>query len=132
MLAGSVLAGLLASVACAPPPTIPTAPREPQVRHGPTELVAGLYVEGGPAPLPGCPQQPRGPFRGTLTAVSARTGAVVARRTLHADGRLFVLPLAPGTYLLRATSAGGLRTLPQRVTIPAHHTVRQDVFVAVP
>ncbi len=59
-------------------------------------------------------------------------GASVARETLRRSGRLFVLRLRPGRYEVRATERGGPRTVPQTVTIPAHTTVRQDVFIDVP
>jgi hypothetical protein len=121
---------LSASVACVMP-TVAVPRHEPLVTRGPTELVAGLYVQGG-AFIVGCPQGPRGPFAGTLTATSVRTGKRAARETLTRSGKLFVLALAPGRYLLRAIDSGGLRSAPVRVTIPAHRTVRQDVFIDVP
>ena len=130
MLPGPALTGLLATVACTMP-TVPPARHEPTLSRGPSELVAGLYVQGG-AYIVGCPQRPRGPFAGTLTATSTRTGRVVARETLKRPGRLFVLKLAPGAYMVRALSAGGLAGAPARVTIPANRTVRQDVFIDVP
>jgi hypothetical protein len=112
-------------------PTVALPRHEPLVTRGPTELIAGLYVQGG-AFIVGCPQRPRGPYAGTLTATSVRTGRRVARETLTKPGKLFVLALAPGRYVLRATESGGLRGAPVRVTIPAHRTVRQDVFIDVP
>jgi hypothetical protein len=121
---------LATSVACVMP-TVAVPRHEPLVTRGPTELVAGLYVQGG-AFIVGCPQGPRGPFAGTLTATSVRTGKRVAREKLTRSGKLFVLALAPGRYLLRAIDSGGLRSAPVRVTIPAHRTVRQDVFIDVP
>jgi hypothetical protein len=130
MLPGLALSGLLATVACSVP-TIPVPAHEPVLTRGPSELVAGLYVQGG-AYIVGCPQQPRGPYAGTLSAISTQTGRVVARETLHQAGKLFVLKLPPGSYTLRATNSSGLRAAPSRVRIPAHRSVRQDVFVDVP
>ena len=92
-----------ASVACVMP-TVAVSRHEPLVTRGPTELVAGLYVQGG-AFVIGCPQVPRGPFAGTLTATSARTGRRVARETLTRPGKLFILALAPGRYVLRASAS---------------------------
>jgi hypothetical protein len=129
MLLGTALAATIAT-ACSMP-TVPLPPHEPLVTRGPGELVAGLYVQGG-AFIMGCPQVPRGPFAGTLSATSTRSGRLVARQTLRRAGRLFVLKLPPGTYELRATESGGLVAAPVRVRIPAHRTVRQDVFVDVP
>ena len=130
MVLGPALTALSASVACVTP-TVALPRHEPHLARGPTELVAGLYMQGG-AFIVGCPQGPRGPFAGTLSAMSTRTGERVARETLTRPGRLFVLVLPPGRYLLRATNAGGLAAVPVRVTIPAHRTVRQDVFIDVP
>jgi hypothetical protein len=121
---------LLASPACSAP-TVPLPAHEPQLTPGPTELVTGLYIQGG-AYIVGCPQQPRGPYAGTLTVHGGRTGRVVARETLRRPGSLFVVPLSPGRYTLSATGASGLRAEPQMVMIPRHTTVRQDVFVDVP
>jgi hypothetical protein len=114
-------------------PTVPLPAHEPQLRVGPTELISGLYVQGGPF-IPGCKQEPRGPFAGTLTATSVGTTTerMTVRETLHKNGKLFVLSLVPGTYTLVATDTGGLRVAPQTVTIPQNRTVRQDVFVDVP
>jgi hypothetical protein len=130
MLPGPALTGLFATAACTAP-TVPIPPHEPVLTRGPSELVAGLYVQGG-AYVMSCSPQPRGPFAGTLTATSTRTGKIVARETLRRSGKLFVLALAPGSYTLRATNSSGLAAAPSRVTIPAHRTVRQDVFIDVP
>jgi hypothetical protein len=121
---------LLAGPACSAP-SVPLPAHEPLLTRGPTELVAGLYVQGG-AYIVGCPQEPRGPYAGTLTVRGARTGRLVARETLTRPARLFVVALPPGRYTVSATGAGGLRTQPQTVTIPRHTTVRQDVFIDVP
>jgi len=110
---------------------VPVPAKEPQLRPGPSELVAGIYVQGG-AYFVGCPQEPRGPDAGTITVRGASSGRIVAAETLRRPGRLFVLPLAPGRYTVTGTSSGGLRTVPQRVTIPRHESVRQDLFIDVP
>ena len=130
MFAGFAAAAILATAAC-PMPSVPVPPHEPTRTPGPAELIAGLYVQGG-ALIGGCKPEPRGPYAGTLTVTSVRTGRVATTRTLRSAGRLFVVRLAPGTYRVRATTTGGLATVPQTVTIPAHRTVRQDVFVDVP
>jgi hypothetical protein len=118
-------------------PTVPVPANEPVVvfTPGTTELIAGLYVQGG-AYIIGCPQTPRGPYAGTmtLTSVNPQTTSAreVERETLHKDGKLFHFVIAPGTYTVTSSIVGGVRTTPQRVTILANHTVRQDVFVDVP
>jgi len=119
-----------AAAVCARP-EVPLPAHEPLVTRGPTEVLAGLYVQGG-AFVVGCPQRPRGPFAGTLTVTSTSTGAVVARQTLLRPGRLFKLALAPGSYVLHARETAGPTAMAVRVTILAHHTVRQDLFIDVP
>ena len=112
-----------------PKPTVAVAPREPYVRPGPTELVVGLYVQGG-AFIPNCPQEPRGPDGGTVT-VSAH-GKTVARETLAAAGKLFVLRVAPGSYTISARIANGVRLAPVSMTVRKGYTIRRDLFEDVP
>ena len=116
--------------ALCPKSIVAVAPREPYLTRGPTEVVVGLYVQGG-ALIPNCPQEPRGPDGGTVT-VSAHGGRVVARETLSAAGRLFVLPVAPGNYTISARIANGVRLRPVSVTVRKGYTVRQDLFEDVP
>ena len=120
----------LAGVVCAKP-TVALPAHDSLVTRGRSELRGGLYVQGG-AFIVGCPQRPRGPFAGTLTVSNSTTGALVARQTLRRSGRLFTLKLVPGTYVLNATQTGGPAAVTVRVTITAHHTVRQDLFIDVP
>lgn len=131
LLAPLAIAMVLAGSAC-PALTVGVPVSEPHVTPGRSELVAGIYIQGG-AIIPGCPMRPRGPYAGTVTVYRAKTGARVASETLHADGRLFTIALAPGTYVVRATErGGGLRIGPLRVTIPPGHRVRDDLFIDVP
>ena len=113
-----------------PKPTVAVAPREPYVTRGPTEVVVGLYVQGG-AFIPNCPQEPRGPDGGTVT-VTARGGKTVAHETLGGAGKLFVLRVAPGSYTISAKIANGVRLQPVSVTVRKGHTVRRDLFEDVP
>lgn len=130
LLAPLAIAMVLAGSAC-PAPTVAVPAHEPHITPGRSGLVAGIYVQGG-AIIPGCTMRPRGPYAGTVTVFNASTGARVASETLHADGRLFRIALAPGTYEVRARERGGLRIGPLTVTIPRGHRVRDDLFVDVP
>jgi hypothetical protein len=110
---------------------------EPLLTAGATELVSGIFLEGGPLVIystPGCVRHdpPETPRAGTITVTDPSTDAVVATRTVAA-GQLADIPLAPGAYAVSG-SAGGLSALttPVMVTIPAGFTVRQDVTVPVP
>ncbi len=109
---------------------------EPLVKRGPTELISGLYLDGGPHRFtPRC--QPGTPSPGTITVTSATTGAVVASDSV-ASGKLATIPLAPGTYTIVGTfgdatsNSQPIGTPPQQVTITAGHTVRQDIVVSIP
>ena len=113
-----------------PKPAVAVAPREPYVTRGRTEVVVGLYVQGG-ALIPDCPQEPRGPDGGTVT-LTGPGGRIVARETLGAGGRLFVLAVAPGKYTITAKIAGGVRLQPVPVTVRKGFTVRRDLFEDVP
>jgi hypothetical protein len=108
---------------------------EPFVKSGPTELVSGLYLDGGPLSfVPRC--GPGTPTAGTITVTSPTTGAVVASDNV-ANGQLATVPLAPGTYTITGTFAHAfvnnqpIETLPLQVTIPAGDTVRQDVVANI-
>ena len=130
VLSALAISAVLAGTAC-PAPTVAVPAHEPQLTPGRSELVTGIYVQGG-AVLPGCRMLPRGPYAGTVTVFDASTGARVASETLHVDGRLFRIALAPGTYTVRAKERGGLRIRPMTVTIAPHHRVRDDLFIDVP
>jgi hypothetical protein len=112
-----------------PKPTVAVAPREPYETRGPTEVVVGLYVQGG-ALRPNCPQEPYGPDGGTVT-LSAH-GRIVARETFRDAGKLFVLTVTPGSYTLGARIANGVRLPPVSVTVREGYTVRRDLFEDVP
>jgi hypothetical protein len=109
---------------------------EPFVTVGPTELVSGLYIAGGPFEIfPGrC--RPGTPGAGTVAAIDPASGATVASATV-AKGHLATIPLAPGNYTIDgtfadATVAGVPMMISLSVTIPAGRTVRQDVVASVP
>src|SRR5581483_10724755 len=74
-----------------PHPSVRVPPNEPVYRTGPTELVSGLYVQGGPVPPPPCKPEPRGPYAGRITVTNASTGAAVATKTVR-DGHLAHIP----------------------------------------
>ncbi len=128
MLALPVIAAPLASACPAPAVAVPA--HEPRITPGRSELVTGIYIQGG-AIVPGCRMLPRGPYAGTVTVFDT-SGRRVASQTLRRGGRLFHIPLAPGTYTVRARELGGVRPMPLTVTITAGHRTREDLFVDVP
>jgi hypothetical protein len=113
---------------------------EPQVTSGPTELISGLYVVGGPLGMwsePHCKPRPGKPGPGTITVREAATGTVVATQTVAA-GDLATIPLAPGSYTIQGTFGNATinehpgESFPKTVQIEAGRTIRQDVFLNVP
>ena len=114
-----------------PHPTIPVPPNEPVYRSGPTMLVTGLYIQGGPVPPPPCKPQPRGPYAGTVRVTDPRTGRVVARQSVR-DGHLAHIRLAVGRYKVTGHFSGGATAPAVKVRVRAGRRVRQDIFEDVP
>jgi hypothetical protein len=112
---------------------------EPVVTPGPTELVSGFYLVGGPLARfsdPGCKRPPPLPQAGTVEVTNTATGAVVATQT-STDGKFVEVPLPAGSYtivgtFLDDTDNGAHPKVSESVTIPPGHTVRQDFFLNVP
>jgi hypothetical protein len=110
------------------------AQRGPRVTKGPTELIAGLYLEGGP--LRTGPHCRRGTTEAGTVTVSTPAGKVLLRRQVRA-GHFGIFPLAPGSYVVGGTFSGGAPgarpQVPQTpVTIAARRTTRLNVVVDVP
>jgi hypothetical protein len=105
----------------------------PTSRPGPTELVAGLFREGGPPRLtPSC--RTGSPAAGILT-ISSASGRAIAHRAVKA-GKFGVFPLAPGRYTVSGTlgdTANGapIQLGPEPVGIAAHHTTSVNVVESV-
>lgn len=109
---------------------------EPFVTAGPTELVSGLYIAGGPFEIfPGRCRHGT-PGAGTIAVIDQASGATVASATIT-KGHLATIPLAPGTYTIDGTFADAtVNGVPIKsslsITIPAATTVRQDIVASVP
>jgi hypothetical protein len=115
-------------------------PGEPIVRTGPTRLLSGLFVIGGPLvqfSTPRCAFAPERSWAGTITVVNPATNAIVATRRVTA-GRLASFDPTSGEYTIEGLFAKAfvngarMHAIPQRVNVPAGKTVRQDVIVPVP
>src|SRR4029077_8717898 len=78
---------------------------EPFISTGPSELVSGLYLDGGPERFrsaPSCDSLSGEPGAGTITVTNPITGATVASQVVK-RGHLATIPLAPGTYTIQGT-----------------------------
>jgi hypothetical protein len=112
--------------------------KEPLLTPGPTELVSGFFMVGGPLrqfSTPGC-KLPAPPLGAGTVEVTNAGGAVVATQT-SASGHFVEIPLPAGSYtitgtFLNATVNGVHPKESEAVTIPAGHSVRQDFFLNVP
>ncbi len=111
---------------------------EPTVTVGPTGLVSGFYLDGGPAirfSSPGCKRPEPKPGAG-IVEVSDASSAVVADVT-SARGRFVEIPLTAGSYtiagtFLEATINEVHPTQTESLVIPAGHSVRQDFVLSIP
>ncbi len=116
----------------------PPAITEPRLTAGPTELVSGFFLVGGPlrefssrhcsrpAPVPGAGR----------VAVTNTSGVIVATQT-STRGHLVKIPLRPGTYTVSGTFKdasinGAHPKVTQQIVIRPGDTIRQDFFLNVP
>ncbi len=109
---------------------------EPFLTVGPTELVSGLYLAGGPFEIFAGRCRQGTAEAGTIVVIDPASGATVASATV-ASGQLATIPLAPGTYKVDGTFAnatvnGASMTSSLSITIPADMTVRDDIVASVP
>jgi hypothetical protein len=111
---------------------------EPAVTRGPTKLVSGFYLEGGPLwpfSAPDCKRPEPPPGAGTVEVADA-SGAVVATET-STRGHFVEIPLPAGTYTIRGTfldaTINGVHPRDtQSVVVYTGYTVRQDFFLSIP
>jgi hypothetical protein len=109
-------------------------PHDQGSRPGPTELITGLFIEGGPVQMystPGCRQPPGTPVAGTIDVLDRASRQVVRTRTIH-RGRYVTFRLAPGRYLVQGSLGHDNATIASPVTIRAGFTTRQYTVEPVP
>ncbi len=110
--------------------------------EGPSELVVGFFLDGGPAVPPPC-ERPPTPDAGTVEVLDSGGGVVATRSSQYEQ--LAAIALAPGSYTVNETfdaaticstgSAGTSCDHPTQtrtVTIPAGYTVRVDFELDIP
>jgi hypothetical protein len=109
-------------------------PHNEGMRPGPTELITGLYLVGGPAlpySSPHCRQKPGTPGPGTIDVLDATGGTLVASQTIK-RGRLVTFRLPPGRYRVSGRADPNNDSLAQPFTIRAGYTTRRYVIEPVP
>ena len=113
--------------------------KEPVVTAGPTKLVTGFYLEGGPVDrrfsTPHCKLPEPAPGAGSVDVIDP-SGVTVATKT-SAQGHFVEIALPAGSYTIRGTflnaTINGVHPIhTQSVVIPAGHTVRQDFILSIP
>jgi hypothetical protein len=111
---------------------------EPLLTAGPTELVSGFYLDGGPLASfsdPGCKRPAPPPGAGTVEVTNAN-GALVGTQT-SSYGQFIRIPLPAGSYTITGTFLGARvngahPTISESVVVPPGQTVRQDFFLSIP
>jgi hypothetical protein len=109
-------------------------PDDEGTRPGPTELITGLYIVGGPAlpySSPDCRRKPGKPAPGTIEVLDAAGSRLVATRTVK-HGRMVTFRLAPGRYRVSGHAQPGVQIFARPFTIRAGYTTRQYVIEPVP
>ena len=113
---------------------------EPLATSGPTELMTGLFLEGGPlVPFSSlhCAFSPEKSWAGTIEVSNHASGAVLRSETVG-NGQLATFRLAAGVYDVNGTFSQAhvndqrIHARSQTVTIPVGKTVRQDITADVP
>ncbi len=108
-------------------------PGEPILKPGPSEIVTGLFIEGGAyiersAPI--CRALVGKSNAGNITITNS-VGTVIANMALTA-GQLLYVNVTAGQYTISGVFAGGNKVGPTIVNVPAGEIVRQDLVLAVP
>jgi len=109
-------------------------PGEPIMKPGATELITGLFIEGGAhveRSAPNCKTLVGKSSAGTMTIINS-VGAVMANNTALTAGQLLYINLPAGTYTISGVFAGGNKVGPTTVAVPFGEIVRQDLVLDVP
>jgi hypothetical protein len=109
-------------------------PHNEGMRPGPTELITGLYLVGGPAlpySSPRCRRKPGQPGPGTIDVLAPAGKTIVASHTAK-RGRLVTFRLPPGRYRVSGRADPGNDSLAEPFTIRAGYTTRRYVIEPVP
>jgi hypothetical protein len=119
---------------CTGPAGLGPPPGEPIEKPGATELVTGLFVEGGPLVFrsaPNCEALVGKSTSGTITVVNS-VGTVLANNMAVSAGQLLYVNVQPGTYTVSGKLSGGTAIGPITVTVPSGEIVRQDLVLQAP
>ena len=107
---------------------------EPIITSGPTELISGLFIEGGPfidRSAPNCKQVAEKSSPGTITVTNS-AGTVIVNKMELTTGQLLYVKVPAGKYTLTGVLSVNNKVGPITVEVPADTTVRQDLTLDVP
>ena len=110
---------------------------EPIIKSGPTELITGLFIEGGPLierSAPNCKALVGKSSAGTITVTNS-VGTVFANNVALSAGQLLYLNVPVGVYTVSGVIGGGnfvSKVGPITVNVGADQIVRQDLVLPVP
>lgn len=130
----AVVVSVAVNPLCSGPAGLGPPSGEPIEKPGATELISGLFVEGGPLifrSAPVCKALVGKSTGGTITVTNS-VGTVIANNTALSAGQLLYVNVQPGTYTVSGKLSGGTAIGPITVTVPAGEIVRQDLVLEAP
>jgi hypothetical protein len=109
-------------------------PGEPIIKSGPSELITGLFIEGGAfidRSAPNCKVFVGKSSGGTITITNS-VGTVFANDMALAPGQLLYVNVPAGAYTITGVFTGGNKVGPTSVNVVSGEIVRQDLVLDVP
>jgi hypothetical protein len=119
---------------CPGPAGLGPPPGEPIEKPGATELITGLFLEGGPLvnrSAPVCKDLVGKSTSGTITVVNS-VGTVLANNMALTAGQLLYVNVQPGVYTVSGKLSGDTALGPITVNVPSGEIVRQDLVLQAP
>jgi len=107
---------------------------EPIVKSGPTELISGLFLEGGPflfRSAPNCKDEVEESSPGWITVTNS-AGTVIVYKMELTEGQFLHVKVPAGKYTITGVLAVNNKVGPLTVDVPAGKTVRQDLTFDAP
>jgi hypothetical protein len=107
---------------------------EPIITPGKTELISGLFIEGGAfiyRSAPNCKSFVGRSSGGTMTITNSVGNVIVNNMALTA-GQLLYDNVSAGTYTISGVLTGGNKVGPITVNVQSGEVVRQDLVLDVP
>jgi hypothetical protein len=107
---------------------------EPIIEPGPTELISGLFLEGGPflwRSAPNCKDLVEKSSPGWITVTNSAGTVIVYKRELT-EGQLLHVKVPAGKYTITGVLSVNNKVGPVTVNVPAGKTVRQDLTLDAP